>query len=318
MFGKNEDFRKEEKINEFLVDELKVCLLIREAETVDELIVKCDELKTYIDDFFPLSPNIRNKFFDKIKILYTADSNKVDGNSLSYNDASDVITEGKVTSNASLRDHLEVVNHMEALNYLESILRRDEDIDEMKIKLIHHTILRMIDTRHAGIYRDHDISFTGSAYSPPSYQSLPEAMNEYTSFYNLNKDENIHPLFFAFIMHEKLSMIHPFTDSNGITARLIMNFILMKNGYYIVSICGDMEDKINYYNSLEMISETGDDKKFIKFMLKETIQSYLKYIAILLRLCGGIRGALYNAIKVTPSESRIIRMLEKAEYALYE
>lgn len=318
MFGKNEDFRKEEKINELLVDELKTCLLTREAKTVDELIAKCDEIKQYIDDFFPLSPSVRTKFFDTIKILYTTDSNKVDGNSLSYNEANDVITEGKVTSNASLRDHLEIVNHMEALNYLEGILRRCEDIDEMKIKLIHHTILRMIDTRHAGIYRDYDISFASSVYSPPDYQNLPDVMNEYVSFYNLNKDENIHPLLFAFVMHEKLSMIHPFTDSNGITARLIMNFVLMKNGYYIVNIRSDLEDKINYYNSLEKISETGDDNEFIKFMLKETIQSYLKYIAMLLRLCGGIRGELYNAVKVTPSESRIIRMLEKADHDLYE
>lgn len=50
------------------------------------------------------------------------------------------------------------------------------------------------------------------------------------------KETQIHPVELAALAHRKLMDIHPFVDGNGRTARLLMNLILVRNGYCIISI----------------------------------------------------------------------------------
>ena len=46
----------------------------------------------------------------------------------------------------------------------------------------------------------------------------------------------LHPIELAATIHNKFVTIHPFLDGNGRTARLLMNLILLKNGYSITII----------------------------------------------------------------------------------
>jgi Fic family protein len=51
-----------------------------------------------------------------------------------------------------------------------------------------------------------------------------------------DKARKLHPVILAALAHRRLVDIHPFTDGNGRTARLLMNLILVNRGYQIVSI----------------------------------------------------------------------------------
>ncbi|QAT44127.1 hypothetical protein EQM06_08670 [Aminipila luticellarii] len=53
---------------------------------------------------------------------------------------------------------------------------------------------------------------------------------------NENGAQNLHPILLAAYAHKRLVDIHPFTDGNGRTARLLMNLILINKGYCAVSI----------------------------------------------------------------------------------
>ena len=50
------------------------------------------------------------------------------------------------------------------------------------------------------------------------------------------RQESLHPVELATYAHRRLVDIHPFQDGNGRTARLLMNLILINQGYCIVSI----------------------------------------------------------------------------------
>jgi Fic family protein len=83
----------------------------------------------------------------------------------------------------------------------------------------------------------------------------------------------------AFAAHEKLVTIHPFTDGNGRTARLLMNLILFKAGYPPVVI--GPEQRQEYINGLEASQLRLDLEPYQKFMTARLIASLDHHVAFL-------------------------------------
>jgi Fic family protein len=82
-------------------------------------------------------------------------------------------------------------------------------------------------------------------------------------------------------MHERLVTIHPFIDGNGRTSRLIMNLILLQNGYPLVIIGGDYDSRMAYYDALEQVNTNNDKSIFINLIVQKLKESLSRYIAIL-------------------------------------
>ena len=82
-------------------------------------------------------------------------------------------------------------------------------------------------------------------------------------------------------MHAKLVNIHPFTDGNGRTARLVMNLILLGRGYVVANISGDKALRGAYYAALEATHTDEDMADFIRFILSTEKASLIEYISFL-------------------------------------
>lgn len=67
-------------------------------------------------------------------------------------------------------------------------------------------------------------------HQPPAYQKLSMLMQAYCDFAN-NKNESMHPIIKAIILHFLIGFIHPFGDGNGRTARALFYWFLQKSGY---------------------------------------------------------------------------------------
>ena len=99
-------------------------------------------------------------------------------------------------------------------------------------------------------------------------------------FYNDNR-ETMHPVELAAEMHERLVSIHPFVDGNGRTSRLLMNLILLQNGYPIAILKGDTESRLRYYEALETAQIEKDKTAFISLIyenVRETMQRIIKVL----------------------------------------
>lgn len=64
--------------------------------------------------------------------------------------------------------------------------------------------------------------------------------------------------------------IHPFTDGNGRTSRLLMNMILMQAGYPPVII--HKQHRHKYYEYLQL-ANAGDVRPFVRFIAECTEQT---------------------------------------------
>jgi Fic family protein len=80
----------------------------------------------------------------------------------------------------------------------------------------------------------------------------------------------------AFDAHFRLTAIHPFGDGNGRTARLLMNLLLIREGYPPVPV--RPEDRKTYLDALERGSLAEDLRPFQTLMherLDSTLGEYL-------------------------------------------
>jgi Fic/DOC family len=92
-------------------------------------------------------------------------------------------------------------------------------------------------------------------------------------FYKDNSiSSEVDPAWLAAMMHYKFVRIHPFDDGNGRTARLIMNYILLKNNYPPAIIRSSKKDKDEYLYALNQ-ADVGNDEFFQNYIYEQVIHS---------------------------------------------
>ncbi|WP_097028283.1 Fic family protein [Clostridium peptidivorans] len=213
------------------------------------------------------------KYFD---VELTYNSNAIEGNTLTITETKVILEDGiTIGRGKTLKEHLEVINHKEAIDYIEDIVNRNMDIDENVIKDLHYIILKSINNENAGRYRKLNVLISGSNHRPPEHFLVPEKMEELIKWYDENKN-NLHPIILAAEFHHKFTFIHPFIDGNGRCGRLLMNLILMRNGYPITVI--KMEERNEYMSALEKASVKNDLSDFINIVgdaINTSLDTYL-------------------------------------------
>ncbi len=93
------------------------------------------------------------------------------------------------------------------------------------------------------------------------------------------KNNDLHPVEKAGLLHAKFVNIHPFSDGNGRTSRLLMNFELMKCGFPPITI--EKDDRFRYYEVLDTSGTKGDYEPFILFIAEravDTLENYLEFL----------------------------------------
>lgn len=94
---------------------------------------------------------------------------------------------------------------------------------------IHRRVLGHVDPVEGGEFRTTQVYVGG--HVPPAPNDLYILMQQFERWLNSETALTMHPIRYAALAHYKLVHIHPFTDGNGRTSRLLMNTILMRAGY---------------------------------------------------------------------------------------
>lgn len=246
-----------------------------ETAGLEILYKQLTDLKKCLDSFRPFNKSQMANLQEVFDTEYTYESNRIEGNTLTLMETDLVIHKGMTIEGKPLKDHFEAVNHLQGIEYIREVVKEKKNLSNKVLLDIHSLILQGIDRENAGSYRMVNVRISGSRHICPSYIKVANRMDEYFNWYESNKN-TIHPVQLAAEMHEKLVSIHPFIDGNGRTARLVMNLILLQNGYPITIIASDRKKRLSYYESLEAchLSETGDNSEF-KLLIAEYVKIWL-------------------------------------------
>ena len=241
-----------------------------------KIFARIDEGKKLIDRFRPLPPAVLSRLKRQFMLEWTYNSNAIEGNTLTLKETMIVLEEGLTIGNKSLKEHLEVINHKEAIAFVETLAESKTSITERNIREIHNLVLKEIDQKYAGRYRDIMVRIAGATHVPPDPLLVPDMMRQFVQT-RLTRNQG-HPVEQAALAHLDLAGIHPFVDGNGRTSRLLMNLILMKQGYFPAIILKN--DRKRYYDSLDKghKGQPGDFIFFVGRALERTLYLYLEAI----------------------------------------
>ncbi|MBN2251722.1 MAG: Fic family protein [Candidatus Altiarchaeota archaeon] len=261
--------------------------------------------KRDLDSLRPLPRDVLEKLRGQFAIELAYNSNAIEGNTLTLKETQMVIEEGITIKGKPLREHFEAINHQKAFEFVEGVACKKTGITGETIRRIHKIIVSGIEKEHAGKYRRVNVRILGAIKSPPRFEKVQGRMKEYVEYVNSNP-EKLDPVELAAMIHYRLVEIHPFTDGNGRTSRLLMNLFLMRHGYPVSMVL--KVDRKKYYDCLKK-ADKGDVKPFIDFIARNVERSLDLYLDTFRRGSGYI--TLAKAAERSPYSQEYLSLLAR-------
>lgn len=257
----------------------KVLEVVELSEEVQQSLVALDALHAQWSSVKGIKGIRKTKMDEYFSLKYTYESNRIEGNTLTLSETTVVVKDGMTISGKSVHDHLEAINHSEAIELLYDLVGQRERFTKRTVMLLHGLILRGINKKYAGIYRDVPVRISGAAHVPPQPFLVDKLMEDYFTYYTIHHSR-IHPVILAAEMHERLVSIHPFIDGNGRTARLVMNLILVMHGFPIAILKGGNADRQKYYRALEDVQVNDSPSAFYELVIEALTESIREHIEL--------------------------------------
>lgn len=283
--------KKGELSPKVLQDKLKALALEADqglvAALVRDAVQKCSPLP------YPLSPDevqkieemnlkykqirsiVQKKDWEDIQRRFVAnfvfESNALEGNSLTLKNFSEIVFENRVRQAIDLREVYDAKNSYQVFSHL-LVTRRE--LSEKFILALHRQIMKGIDDRIG--YKQMPNILLGRHLELTSPQEVPQAMKALLQWYHQQRGK-AYPLWLAFQFHHRFEKIHPFADGNGRVGRMLLNYILIKEGYYPIII--RKTQRARYLKAME----AADRQRYvplIRFALEKAKETYRKFFEV--------------------------------------
>lgn len=146
---------------------------------------------------------------------------------------------------------------------------------------IHDRVMGGSYTSRAGRFRQGPVflAISGegrSVYTPPTADEVPLLVDELAQFAESNADVLPAPLLAA-LVHVRLAGIHPFSDGNGRTARVLASLAMYRGGYTRPQFTSLEEwwgsHRGDYYRAFECLGESWDSDKDVTPFVSAHVQA---------------------------------------------
>ena len=230
----------------------------------------------YKTKFLKLDKLTQEEFFDNFILNFAVNSTSIEGNTINLREASDLFLNEKIPKGKTLREVYDLQNTKKVILMLK---QESPKIDEELIIKIHDMLLENIDKRRG--FRTHEIRILGQPFKPFPARYIRADIKLLLDWYYQSKDK-INPLVLATFFHHKFEKIHPFSDGNGRTGRVLMNHILNLAGYpptiitkrFRTEYISAMNDADKALNNGLLNTNIQDYKNLIDFSVSEFVISY--------------------------------------------
>ena len=214
-------------------------------------------------------------------INFAYHSGKIENPSITFNDTREIFENDSVSSyTGDLRTLFEIRNAKDAMYLMLEHFDKRTPLSEQLIKEFQFELTKnTYDSRRykigerPGEYKKHDY-IVGREEVGASAVDTEAEMQELVDDINSNELKNSNVLKAAAYFHCKMENIHPFSDGNGRTGRLLVNYLLMLYNHPPMVIHN--EDKNEYYQALQDWDENLSIKRMVDFFKGQIVKTWHK------------------------------------------
>lgn len=251
-----------------------------------------DDALTEIRQLQKTKPEHWNVIQQKLRAEWTFDSNAIEGSALTLGETIFFLQEGLTVEGKPLKDFLDARNHAEAIDMLFDVVAQKRGITESLIKEINALLLVGVTSTPAmdtqgrrvqkpatpGQYKsqpNHVLQQDGSIHHYVEPLQVSQEMQQLCDWVNDNTNQ-LQAVIVAGIAHYNMVRIHPFDDGNGRGARILMNLILLMQGYTPVIV---RNAKRRIYLQALASADNGDLEPFLNFIADSMLETQQMILA---------------------------------------
>lgn len=186
---------------------------------------------------------------ERITTSLTYHNNATEGSTMTEKDVQAVIYDNQALRNRTSIEQREAINHQTALYFLLDELSTSGKDFKITPDLIKATHLRMMNgiISDAGYYRNHAVRIHGAFVPLANFIKIPELIDKWCNSVN---EETLDKIGLLANSHAAFERIHPFSDGNGRTGRLLLFILALK--LELVPPILQKERHLAYYKYLEL------------------------------------------------------------------
>ena len=260
--------------------------LFQTTEALTSTLAEIDSAIEKIKQLQEAKPSMWGAIQQKLRAEWTFDSNAIEGSRLTLGETIFFLQEGLTVEGKPLKDFLDARNHAEAIDMLFDVVAQKRDISESLIKEINALLLvgvkstPAIDTNGQRVQKpatpgqyksqpNHVLQQDGSIHHYVEPLQVPLEMQQLCEWVNQNSSQS-HALIVAGIAHYNMVRIHPFDDGNGRGARILMNLVLLTQGYTPVIVRN--AKRRDYLQALAK-ADSGELIPFLQFIADSMLET---------------------------------------------
>ncbi len=246
-----------------------------EIETLDAPKKEWDALQ-------PLAPENDRRLWQKLRLEWNYHSNHIEGNTLTYGETELLLIHGQTHGNHNIREYAEMQAHDLGIVHLRELaedqtrLIGETDIRNLNRIILKEPFWKAAETSDGQATRKQIIpgeyketpnnvrTATGEIFEFAAPTDVPAKMQELVQWLEQAlSNENANILTIIAKLHHDFVLIHPFDDGNGRVARMLVNYVLMRQGYPPIIV--PTERKKDYLTALRL-ADAGDISELENFI----------------------------------------------------
>lgn len=234
--------------------------------------------KKILDNRKPYSTDVRKeiKKMELCDLIYT--SIHLDGSIITKEQVIKIL-DGEFVNEATVNEHIAIKNYIDTVLLMHDLIDLENDISLKVIEDIHD----VSSGTECPVWRRRNPILYTFDYNPPHWQEVKEKMDEFIKWtYKIDEKLEHNSILKAAYLHNKIIEIYPFEINNEVTARVVMYYSLMRDGFPIF----ELRLTESEYNSL-----------IVEYLKKKNIDAFYKVLE---------RG-IYNKLEV------MLQLTEKEE-----
>jgi Fic family protein len=237
----------------------------------------------------PLSPENERRLWQKLRLEWNYHSNHIEGNTLTYGETVLLLLHGQTHGNHTLREYEEMKAHDVGIEHLRNLaadkarLINPGDIRDLNKIILKEPFWKPTQTPDGqpsraqvipGEYKtlpNSVITATGELFEYAAPIEVPARMQALVDWLGeALADPKLNILTIAAKLHHEFVLIHPFDDGNGRVARMLVNYLFLRDGYPPIIV--PTEQKKDYLTTLRL-ADAGDLAPLAEFFGKQLTRS---------------------------------------------